>query len=152
MAPKSPTSNLTRLIQNCVEGSIPISDGLVTCKRLTRPITKSCVLQAISNGPTGRGMDGPTNKAAYRVACTRLKMSTKNAHEIRPGSSPRHHSLHFKLGFCVSVYRSNAFGHEQWRHFDMLICKKIAWGMDRLANIQSDRVQDKVTKRLVLRN
>ena len=35
-----------------------------------RPIAISCVLRANGDGPT----DGPTDKAAYRVAWTRLRM------------------------------------------------------------------------------
>ena len=43
----------------------------------TRPIAKSRVLQAISDGPTDQRTDRPingwTDKTAYRVASTRLK-------------------------------------------------------------------------------
>ena len=39
---------------------------MVTMK--TRSIARSCVLRVISDRPMGQ----PTNKAAYRVACTRL--------------------------------------------------------------------------------
>ena len=48
-------------------------------KDLTRPIAISRVLceQRLTDQPTNRRTNGPTNKAAYRVACTRLKMDKK---------------------------------------------------------------------------
>ena len=41
--------------------------------RKTRPIAISRVLQAIGFRPTNQLTHQPTNKAAYRVACKRLK-------------------------------------------------------------------------------
>ena len=43
-------------------------------EKKTRLTTISRVLQAFSDGPTNRQTDQPTDRVAYRVACTRLKI------------------------------------------------------------------------------
>ena len=65
---------------------------------LTRPIAISRVLRVISdrptNGRTDRPMEGPTDKVAYRVACTRL-----NRHMTKEASCD------FFFGFARQTWR-----------------------------------------------